>query len=465
MLQIACEKKFQIEQHVKTSSHIAKVEKLKSGGKVQSSLSKCFLSKDKVELNEQQEFNRDLCRAMVASNIPLSKLSNENFSSFLQKYCKYNVPSERTSRRNDVNCLYSSVMEEIKQKIGKNYFYICMDESTDSMGRYIAHLMVGVLSEKVLPKSYLIASKQLEKTNALAVARFIQEELAAFFLPEAVPTDHLLLLLSDAAPYMVKAGNNLKIFYKNLIHVTCLAHGLNRVAEEIRKKFPLVNTLISSVKKVFIKAPTRVQFFKERLPNISLPPQPVLTRWGTWLEAAIYYADNFSQIKELISDLTDNSSQSLLEAKEACENKQIKQQLSFIKSNYSFVSKYLTQLEASSLPITESVQLIKHSESAFKSVKGETGEHIFEKFKSVLTKNNGYQFISKVAHTLMGNFDDSVDIDLDPKIIASLKNAPITSVDVERSFSIYKYMYSDRRHTFLLENFQQHLIVYSFYNC
>jgi hypothetical protein len=29
------------------------------------------------------------------------------------------------------------------------------------------------------------------------------------------------------------------------------------------------------------------------MPGIPLPPQPVLTRWGTWLDAAMYYADNF----------------------------------------------------------------------------------------------------------------------------------------------------------------------------
>jgi hypothetical protein len=74
---------------------------------------------------------------------------------------------------------------------------------------------------------------------------------------------------------MIKAGANLNIFYKNLIHVTFLAHGINRVAEEIKCQFPLVNSLISNVKKIFIKAPLRVQVCKEKLPNVPLPAEPV----------------------------------------------------------------------------------------------------------------------------------------------------------------------------------------------
>ena len=47
--------------------------------------------------------------------------------------------------------------------------------------------------------------------------------------------------------------------------------------------------------------------------------------------------------------------------------------------------------------------------------------------------------------------------------LSKFKYAPITSVDVERSFFTYKYMYTDRRHTFLQENFEKHVIVNCFY--
>jgi len=33
-----------------------------------------------------------------------------------------------------------------------------------------------------------------------------------------------------------------------------------------------------------------------------LPPEPVLARWGTWLEAAIFNSDNFQGLKKAIEE-------------------------------------------------------------------------------------------------------------------------------------------------------------------
>jgi hypothetical protein len=44
-------------------------------------------------------------------------------------------------------------------------------------------------------------------------------------------------MVTDAVPYMLKAAQNLKIFYPNLIHCTCLAHGLNRVVPKLLGDF------------------------------------------------------------------------------------------------------------------------------------------------------------------------------------------------------------------------------------
>ena len=52
---------------------------------------------------------------------------------------------------------------------------------------------------------------------------------------------------------MMKAGTVLKNIYTKMIHVTCCAHGLHRIAEEIRGQFGTVNELISNMKKIFRK--------------------------------------------------------------------------------------------------------------------------------------------------------------------------------------------------------------------
>lgn len=69
--------------------------------------------------------------------------------------------------------------------------------------------------------------------------------------------------------------------YFKMIHITCMAHAIHEVAEEIRTNVQDINKLISSIKKIFLKAPYQIQIFKTITPRISLPPKPVLTRWGT----------------------------------------------------------------------------------------------------------------------------------------------------------------------------------------
>lgn len=75
---------------------------------------------------------------------------------------------------------------------------------------------------------------------------------------------------------MKKAGDTIKVLYPKIIHVTCLAHGLHRIAEEVRVNYPKVDKLVSSVKQIFLKAPSRTVLFKTVNPEIPLPPEPII---------------------------------------------------------------------------------------------------------------------------------------------------------------------------------------------
>ena len=94
------------------------------------------------------------------------------------------------------------------------------------------------------------------------------------------------LLLSDAVKYMIVAGVTLKSLYPKLFHVTCVAHLLHNCAMKIKFYFEDVNQLIAKVKAVTIKNKTRPAKFSA----IGYLPQPVPTRWGSWLNAALYNA-------------------------------------------------------------------------------------------------------------------------------------------------------------------------------
>jgi len=65
-----------------------------------------------------------------------------------------------------------------------------------------------------------------------------------------------LLLLTDAraAPNMSKAEIVLDTFYPKMVHLTCLVHGFYRVAETIRFKLSVVDSLISNIEIIFLEA-------------------------------------------------------------------------------------------------------------------------------------------------------------------------------------------------------------------
>jgi len=109
---------------------------------------------------------------------------------------------------------------------------------------------------------------------------------------------------------MIKSGKSIKSFYQKVVHTTCVSvsHGLHRVDEEIRNQFPQVDELFSNVKTVFFKAPSRTILFRNIDPNLAFPPQPILTRWGTWLNEAFYYCDNLEIIKVIILQLNSEDS-------------------------------------------------------------------------------------------------------------------------------------------------------------
>jgi len=81
---------------------------------------------------------------------------------------------------------------------------------------------------------------------------------------EEVKYENVFLCLSDATPYMSKAGNVLNAFFSKLIlHVTCLAHGFYRWAELIISSYSDIDQLVATVKKIFLKAPSQVLKFKD----------------------------------------------------------------------------------------------------------------------------------------------------------------------------------------------------------
>ena len=205
---------------------------------------------------------------------------------------------------------------------------------------------------------------QLESVNHSTIAAFFNDSLTVLW-PNQVLYNNVFIVATDAAPYMCKAMKGLQVLFPKMVHVTCLAHGLHRVAELICYNYSDVNRLISSGKSIFLKAPLRVKTFKEISPDIPLPPSPVVTRWGTWLDAGMYYATNLEKVTEVVVALDETEAQSIVECKKLLENYEIKLSLSFIAANFATLSTTIEKLETRGLSLETAISSIEAVKNKF----------------------------------------------------------------------------------------------------
>lgn len=161
----------------------------------------------------------------------------------MEKYTRKSIADESTLRKTYVSECYEDTMNKIKKYCENKKLWVSMDETTDVEGWFIANILVGTLEVEGPGKIFLLNLEVLEKVNHTTIAKLLNKSLHILW-PQGIKYDNILLFLSDAAPYMIKAGKGIKIMYSKMKHISCLARGLHRVVEEIRKHFSKVDQLI-----------------------------------------------------------------------------------------------------------------------------------------------------------------------------------------------------------------------------
>jgi len=94
-------------------------------------------------------------------------------------------------------------------------------------------------------------------------------------------------------------------------------------------------------------------------------------------------------------------------------------------------------------------------------VTSEVGVAIHQKLKNVMGKNRGLETMKKISMILSGDSEsmDGLPEELTGDDLKFYKYAPMTSTDVERSFSRYKNLLSNNRRAFHVENLKKILVV------
>ena len=410
-----------VNEHLKTDKHKNNISTHSNKRKSSEDLS--IIGKSARE--KKENFAKDLTTAFMSADIPLCKLDNEVLRRFLFDYTDQTIPKPETLRLRYVNDVYDKKLEKVSDLIANKNVYVMVDETTDSAQRSVFNVLVGVMNGEI-SKPILISTQFLKETTGKAIS----EATIKACKDIGIKFQNVKLCLTDVAPSMILAMRLTKEKFTQMRHITCLAHTLHRVCEKIRSNNLLADSFISKMKKTFTNSPKIRRQFKE-ICKIPLPNSPVITRWGTWLEAAFYYCENFDVICEFINKLVAKN-EAIVELKELLFNPNLRIQITRL-IKFKCLTQNIIEIQKQSLPVRDQMKIIKNLQQIL----------------------SGFS-LKKLNECLSKNPDLKLFIDnLTPEEFY----APLTTVDVERSFSIYKSLLTDRRMRFSDDNLKKFFFV------
>ena len=364
---------------------------------------------------ETKTYIQELTKVWLEAGIPIWKLNNVGLKDFFLNKHGVVIPSYQTLY-NNIDFIYECGLNNLKAKIGNNNIYVMLDETHDALGRYVLNVLVGVLDGSATTP-YLLSTIFLKKTNHITVT---QGTITALnILWRTLKYDKLYLLLTDQAPYMIKVGTKLKELFPNMLHITCLVHSLNLVCQTIKCRNMLTNELISQMKAALSKSHIRRQAFED-ICDIKFPPNVIESRWHLWMECAFYYGQHFSKIKEFILEIEDDS-YAVKRLKYIISVPELEEELVYIYQ-FKFLNEAMIKLEKSGLKLSIQMEILE-------TVKMKLKDTELLKLERSLAKNPDIYNVQKLS--------------VDKRIMYI--HAPLTTVDIERSFSLYRNILSDRR--------------------
>ena len=150
---------------------------------------------------------------------------------------------------------------------------------------------------------------------------------------------------------MSLTGKTLKELCSSLMHVTCVTHLLHNCAMRVRAHLKNIDEIIATIK----NKDRKKDFHDVGLPS---PSDPVITRWATWLRAALYYSGNLSAVRTIVNNWT-SAGLLVSRAKDAINVEDLVPDL--IKINqYRTLAAIVEFLEGSACTITEAYGLLKN---------------------------------------------------------------------------------------------------------
>ena len=303
-----------------------------------------------------------------------------------------------------------------------------MDEAEIAKQKYIS-VLVGSLD--ATNQTFLVDCHPLDSGSNVNSSIFLHT-VDDILRQLEIKRENFSLFLTDAARYMSLAGKTLKELYPSLMHVTCVAHLLHNCAMRVRAYFKNIDEIIAATK----NKDRKKDFHDAGLPS---RPDPVITRWATWLRAALYYSENLPAVRTIVNNWT-SAGLLVSRAKDAVNVEDLVPDL--VKINqYRTLAANVEFLGGSACTITEAYGLLKNMQ--------------FDDDPCAI-KN----YIKKrLSNSDLETIINCTNLTIDPTSYALLQKAQPTSAAVERSFSMLsKLLRKDRN--FDVKNVKKYMMLY-----
>jgi hypothetical protein len=190
---------------------------------------------------------------------------------------------------------------------------------------------------------------------------------------------------------------------------------------------------------------------------VVLPSEPVLTRWGTWIQAVNLYNEHFDVVKSVVATFRAESAVAVRESQTAFSEPEIACSMANVRSIFGWIPDSIKKLETTGLSLQESMDILENAEVKLSAVLGETSKKVYRKFQAVLKRNPGYSTFMAVRRIFEGEDTDPPE-DISPGEFHILKFVPVTLSGVETSFSAYKRILSDRPRSIAVENIKYFVV-------
>ena len=199
-----------------------------------------------------------------------------------------------TKCRNMIKGMAETILQQAKNMFRDKKFYLIID-GTPINGGEVENIIMGVLDNSKV-RSVLIECHFFPETESITgdcLQRLIVSTLENFFGKDSDYRNNFLFLISDQAKNNLRAGNLSKLYYPELLHISCLVHGIHNLCKTTQNKNSTAKKFLVSISKA-VKTNKRNKILVHKHVKV-FPPSIIEIRFGLFVKATCFYFNNYKK--------------------------------------------------------------------------------------------------------------------------------------------------------------------------